>query len=120
MPVALAHGRRVSFARRPWASATNFPMTEERLPKIISLAVITAANHVPKTYLVKVNGTLTSEQEESFRHGIPLEGRRTAPAGLKLLHRAENPWYEVRLIEGRKHQIRVMFKYFGRLVEKLK
>jgi 23S rRNA pseudouridine2605 synthase len=83
-------------------------------------AVITAANHVPKTYLVKVNGALTSEQEEAFRAGIPLEGRRTAPAGLKLLHRAENPWYEVRLIEGRKHQIRVMFKYFGRLVEKLK
>ena len=26
----------------------------------------------------------------------------------------------VRLIEGRKNQIRVMFKHFGRLVEKLK
>ena len=31
-----------------------------------------------------------------------------------------NPWYEVKLIEGRKNQIRMMFKHFGRLVEKLK
>jgi pseudouridine synthase len=69
---------------------------------------------------VKVNGALTSEQEQAFREGVPLEGRRTAPAGLKLVHRAENPWYEVRLFEGRKNQIRMMFKHFGRLVEKLK
>jgi 23S rRNA pseudouridine2605 synthase len=79
-----------------------------------------ASHHIPKTYLVKVNGTLTTEQEEQFRSGIPVEGRMTAPAGLKLIRRAENPWYEVRLIEGRKNQIRVMFKHCGRLVEKLK
>lgn len=79
-----------------------------------------ASHHIPKTYLVKVNGSLTTEQEEQFRNGIPVEGRMTAPAGLKLMRRAENPWYEVRLIEGRKNQIRVMFKHCGRLVEKLK
>lgn len=83
-------------------------------------AIISASTHLPKTYIVKVNGSLTPEQEQQFREGIPLEGRRTAPAHLKLVHRAENPWYEVRLIEGRKNQIRVMFKHFGRLVEKLK
>ena len=79
-----------------------------------------ASSHVPKTYLVKVTGLLTTEQEEQFRTGVPLEGKRTAPAGLKLVRRAENPWYEVRLFEGRKNQIRMMFKHFGRLVEKLK
>jgi len=83
-------------------------------------ALMSAASHVPKTYLVKVNGPLTSEQEQQFRDGVPLGGRRTLPAGLKLNHRAENPWYEVRLVEGRKNQIREMFKHFGRLVEKLK
>ena len=80
----------------------------------------TASSHIPKTYLVKVNGPLTTEQEEQFRSGVPMDGRMTAPAGLKLIRRAANPWYEVRLIEGRKNQIRVMFKHFGRLVEKLK
>jgi 23S rRNA pseudouridine2605 synthase len=49
-----------------------------------------------------------------------MHGRRTAPAGLKLIRRGENPWYEVRLVEGRQNQIRIMFKHFGRLVEKLK
>jgi 23S rRNA pseudouridine2605 synthase len=78
------------------------------------------ASHVTKTYLVKVNGALTPEQEEQFRRGIPIHGRRTAPAGLKLVRKADNPWYEVRLIEGRQNQIRIMFKHFGRLVEKLK
>jgi len=83
-------------------------------------AITSAASHLPKTYLVKVNGPLTPEQEQAFRQGVPLEGKRTAPAGLKLTHRAENPWYEVRLFEGRKNQVRMMFKHFGRLVEKLK
>jgi len=78
------------------------------------------ATHVPKTYAVKVNGTLTPEQEQQFREGLPISGRRTAPAGLRLARRAENSWYEVRLFEGRNQQIRVMFKHFGLLVEKLK
>jgi len=85
-----------------------------------SNGLTSASFHIPKTYLVKVNGALTVEQEERFRAGVPIEGRMTAPAGLKVIRRAENPWYEVRLIEGRKNQIRVMFKHFGRLVEKLK
>ena len=82
--------------------------------------ITSASSHVPKTYLVKVNGTLTPDQEQQFREGIPLHGRRTAPAGLRLVKRAVNPWYEVRLIEGRQNQVRIMFKHFGRLVEKLK
>lgn len=77
-------------------------------------------SHVTKTYLVKANGALTSEQEEQFRTGIPMHGRRTAPAGLRLLRKSINPWYEVRLVEGRQNQIRIMFKHFGFLVEKLK
>jgi pseudouridine synthase len=82
--------------------------------------MMSAASHLEKTYLVKVNGPLSAEQEAEFRAGIPLGGRRTAPAELRLVRRAENPWYEVRLIEGRKNQVRMMFKHFGRLVEKLK
>jgi 23S rRNA pseudouridine2605 synthase len=82
--------------------------------------IMSAATHLTKTYLVKVNGPLTSEQEQKFRDGVPLSGRRTLPAGLKLVRDAENPWYEVKLVEGRNNQIRLMFKHFGRLVEKLR
>ena len=60
-------------------------------------AITAARSHVRKTYLVKANGTLSFEQEEEFRNGVPLSGKRTSPAGLKLLRRAENPWYEVTL-----------------------
>jgi pseudouridine synthase len=83
-------------------------------------AILSASTHIPKTYLVKANGALTPEQEQHFRDGLPISGRRTLPAGLKLVHRAINPWYEVRLFEGRNNQIRLMFKNLGRLVEKLK
>ena len=82
--------------------------------------MMSPASHVTKTYLVKANGILMPEEEESFRRGIPLHGKRTAPAGLKLIKKAVNPWYEVRLVEGRQNQIRIMFKHFNHLVEKLR
>jgi 23S rRNA pseudouridine2605 synthase len=76
--------------------------------------------HVAKTYLAKINGVLTREQEEAFRGGVPMHGRRTAPAKLRKVREGQNPWYEVTITEGRQNQIRVMFKHFGFLVEKLK
>jgi 23S rRNA pseudouridine2605 synthase len=83
-------------------------------------AITSAATHLPKTYLVKTNGALTADQEQKFRTGVPISGRRTMPAGLKLSRDAANPWYEVKLYEGRNNQIRLMFSHFGRLVEKLR
>jgi len=83
-------------------------------------AITSAATHLPKTYLVKANGNLSADQELRFRAGVPIDGRRTMPAGLKLVRPGDNPWYEVRLVEGRNNQIRMMFKHFGRLVEKLR
>ena len=86
----------------------------------LSNAITAAKTHIPKTYMVKTKGSLTPEEEEQFRHGVPLHGIRTAPAGLRLVRQGDNPWYEVRLIEGRNQQIRIMFKHFGHLVEKLR
>ena len=103
--------------RRDYASEGLLLLTNDGE---LANSIMSASKHLPKTYLVKVNGPLTLEQEQEFRGGVPLDGRRTAPAGLRLVRRAANPWYEVRLTEGRNHQIRQMFKYFGRLVEKLR
>lgn len=77
-------------------------------------------SHVTKTYVAKVTGKLTEDQEKIFREGVPLHGHKTAPAELRLIKQGVNPWYEVKIIEGRQNQIRIMFKYFGRLVEKLR
>lgn len=83
-------------------------------------AITAARNHIEKVYVAKTNGTLSEEQEEQFRAGIPLHGRKTAPAALKRIKEGDNPWYEVKLIQGRTHQVRDMFQYFGVLVEKLR
>jgi 23S rRNA pseudouridine2605 synthase len=78
------------------------------------------ASHVAKTYVVKVTGNLTEDQVKAFANGVPISGRKTAPAQIKLIKTGNNPWYEVRLHEGRQNQIRMMFKHFGYLVEKLR
>lgn len=83
-------------------------------------AVIQKRSKLVKTYVVKVNGSLTEQQQAQFRNGIVLSGKRTAPSEIKLIKPADNPWYEVKLTEGRQNQIRLMFKHFGRLVEKLR
>ncbi len=82
--------------------------------------ITSAKTHLEKWYVVKSNGHLPLEQMEEFRRGVPLYGRPTAPAKIKLIREGTAPWYEVRLIEGRQNQIRMMFKHFGRLVEKLR
>lgn len=84
-----------------------------------------AASHVPKTYLVKVSGTPAPEDLAKLRAGVMIShkrGRRvkTAPAKIQLVREAENPWYEVTLIEGRNRQIRRMFEEIGHHVEKIK
>ena len=82
--------------------------------------ITSAKFHVQKTYLVKANGNLTVEQQEKFRAGLPISGKRTAPAEIRLHKPGTNPWYEVKLTEGRQNQIRLMFRHLGKLVERLR
>lgn len=89
-----------------------------------------AASHVPKTYLVKISGRASEDDLAKLRRGIRLPGRpvqhrdpqsvHTAPAKIRLIKDAANPWYEVTLIEGRNRQIRRMFEEVGHHVEKIK
>ena len=44
----------------------------------------------------------------------------TAPARIRLLRDAENPWYEMILTEGRNREIRKMFEEIGHHVEKIR
>lgn len=84
-----------------------------------------AASHVPKTYLVKISGAPSDEALNKLRRGVSIpsdNGRRvrTAPAKIHVIKEANNPWYEVTLIEGRNRQIRRMFEQVGHHVEKIK
>jgi len=84
-----------------------------------------AASHVPKTYLVKINGRPDESILQRLRNGVTItldDNRRvkTSPAKIHLHEDPPNPWYEVTLIEGRNRQIRRMFQAVGFLVEKIK
>jgi 23S rRNA pseudouridine2605 synthase len=91
----------------------------------LAYGLMKAASHVPKTYLVKVAGNPTSEELARLREGVTISferGRRvkTAPAKIRVIREATNPWYEVTLTEGKNRQIRRMFEEIGYHVEKIK
>jgi 23S rRNA pseudouridine2605 synthase len=88
-------------------------------------ALMKAASHVQKTYLVKVAGVPSEEGLNRLRRGVTIAtdgGKRvrTAPAKISSIHEANNPWYEVTLTEGKNRQIRRMFEEIGHHVEKIK
>jgi 23S rRNA pseudouridine2605 synthase len=92
-------------------------------------ALTRAAAKVEKTYLVKVSGKPSEKGLDQIRSGIMIErGKRgeregrvlTAPAQVRLFRDAENPWYELMLIEGRNREIRKMFEEIGHHVEKIR
>jgi 23S rRNA pseudouridine2605 synthase len=78
------------------------------------------ASAVPRTYHVKLEGRPQASELERLEQGVVLDGRRTAPARIRLLADREKPWYEIVLTEGRYHQVRRMFERIGQGVVKLK
>jgi 23S rRNA pseudouridine2605 synthase len=92
-------------------------------------ALTNAASRVEKAYLVKVSGRPSADSLEQLRHGIMIEKGRhghhegrvmTQPARITLVRDAENPWYEVVLVEGINREIRKMFEEVGHFVEKIR
>ncbi|MBR6619663.1 MAG: rRNA pseudouridine synthase [Clostridia bacterium] len=77
--------------------------------------------HVPKTYRVTIRPSITDEQINAFHNGIEIDGRMTAPAGLRVIEKTEGRVVcEVILYEGRNRQIRRMFEELGIDVARLK
>ncbi len=88
-------------------------------------SLMKASSHVPKTYLVKVAGTPSEDALARLRKGVSISiegGRRvrTAPAKIRVVREANNPWYEVTLTQGKNRQIRRMFEEVAHHVEKIK
>jgi len=79
------------------------------------------SHQVPKTYLVKVRGTLTEEAALCLRRGVSLDDGPTAPAELTALrYSGFNSWFELTLHEGRNRQVRRMCEAVGYPVVRLK
>ena len=92
-------------------------------------ALTRASSKVEKTYLVKVSGRPPESGLDQMRSGMMIEKGRlgaregrvlTAPAKIRMIRDAENPWYEMVLIEGRNREIRKMFEEIGHHVEKIR
>lgn len=88
--------------------------------------------HVPKTYLVQIEGVPAKSSLEALRAGVLVKGETTAPAEVELLERtpdlpprqppvrtppgredAATSWLRVVLREGRKRQVRHMTAAVG-------
>lgn len=140
--VKQARARIYPVGRLDWSSEGLLLLTNDG---DLASRLTRAASHVPKTYLVKVAGRATEENIQKLRRGIRIgakpwpvtperggvaRGRagtsrrsetvHTAPAQVRLMKDAANPWYEVTLIEGKNRQIRRMFEEIGHHVEKIK
>lgn len=75
---------------------------------------------VEKVYFVKVGGRLTDDAKKRVETGVVLDGKKTAPAKVHIIHCEDRQTtLEMTIREGRKRQIRRMFEEVGHKVEYL-
>lgn len=80
--------------------------------------VISPKKNITKTYLVTLDGDITEEMIKMFKDGVILaDGTRCKPAILK---RVEENVAEIKITEGKYHQIKRMFGVVGLGVNELK
>lgn len=90
---------------------------------------------IDKTYIAWVNGVLSKPALERLRNGVDISGGKTAPAKIKLLdvkndsnisvkkktnRNGKIAKYRVIIHEGKKRQVRLMFRAVGHRVTRLK
>lgn len=83
--------------------------------------LLSPKKHVDKVYYVKVQGRLTSEDEERLAEGIDIgEAKPALPAGLSILKSGKVSEAEITIQEGKFHQVKRMFHALGKEVLYLK
>ena len=79
------------------------------------------SHHIPKHYRVTIRPSITDEQIGEMEQGMVIDGRRTAPAKVRILEKQENRVVlEIVLYEGRNRQIRKMCEQLHLEVARLK
>ncbi len=75
---------------------------------------------VAKVYEARVEGEPRPEDLDKIRHGLFLEGRKTAPARVDLLRRSHShATLRIEIREGRKREVRKLFEAVGCPVDRL-
>jgi pseudouridine synthase len=77
-------------------------------------------HEVERTYEAYVSGTPDTDAIEQLRRGIPLDGRRTMPAEVKVVSRGVHGVLLITIREGRNRQVRRMCEAVGHPVRKLR
>lgn len=71
--------------------------------------ILSPKNHVPKTYVVRIDGKMTDDAIKLMEKGITLaSGEVCQPAKVKILENSDNALIEVIIVEGKYHQIKRM------------
>ena len=74
-----------------------------------------------KTYIAKIDKALSIPDLYKLREGVVIDGRKTKPAKVKIKEKSKNYCnVELKISEGRNHQVKRMFEVLGYKVLKLK
>ena len=83
--------------------------------------ILTPKNHIEKTYEARLAAPIDENQLKTVAEGIVLgDGTECLPAKLRVLENTENPLVEIKIYEGKYHQIKRMFAAAGNCVIELK
>lgn len=75
---------------------------------------------VPRAYRALVRGSPSPRALARLRQGVEVGGRKTAPAGVRVLGReGDGTWLEITVHEGRYHQVKLMGEAVGYPVVRL-
>src|ERR1041384_7599295 len=87
----------------------------------LAARLLAPANHVAKTYHVKVHGQLERDHIAALRDGIALDdGTTTLPAEIEVLPgESKHTWLGITIHEGKHRQIHRMLEALGYRVDKL-
>lgn len=79
-----------------------------------------ARGKAPKVYAAKITAELDEKSLTKWAQSIPIEGKDTRPASVRILRReGKKTWLEVTIVEGRNRQVRRLGEHAGTPVERL-
>ncbi|WP_297817388.1 pseudouridine synthase [uncultured Lactobacillus sp.] len=79
-------------------------------------------NEVPKVYVAKIKGILKPEEIYQLKHGVKIDGKKSAPAKVKVRktdYKKQSQIVQLTIHEGHYHQVKKMFQAVNHLVDKL-
>ena len=79
------------------------------------------SSEIPKTYLVKIEGSIPDEAIEKLKRGVVIDGVKTKKCNIKIVDETKTfTKFHVTVTEGRNREIRKMFLTVGKEVKFLK